>query len=120
MTSTRISVYWPNGWVPDVPKAVTFPELQWLGGAQESCDPAQGSSSSGPSPPIISYSGNYRFEGNDLAAKVHLAWEDRWPRTEELHHYRLDGDKRLIETTHVRYPNAFGSKMVSILVWERE
>jgi hypothetical protein len=76
--------------------------------------------SSDASPPIISYSGNYRVEGNDLAAKVHLAWEDRWPRTEELHHYRLDGDKRLIETTHVRYPNAFGSKMVGILVWERE
>jgi Lipocalin-like domain len=72
------------------------------------------------SPPIISYSGNYHFQGSDLAAKVDLVWDDGWPRTEELHRYRLDGDKRLIETTHVRYPNAFGSKMISILVWERE
>jgi hypothetical protein len=32
----------------------------------------------------------------------------------------LDGDKRLVETTQVRYPNAFGSRMISILVWERE
>ena len=71
-------------------------------------------------PPIISYSGNYQFEGNDLAAKVDLASEDRWPRTEDVHRYRLDGDKRLVETTHVRYPNAFGSRMISILVWERE
>ena len=71
-------------------------------------------------PPIISYSGNYRVEGNDLAAKVDLASEDRWPRTEDVHRYRLDGDKRLVETTHVRYPNAFGSRMISILVWERE
>jgi hypothetical protein len=70
--------------------------------------------------PIISYSGNYRFEGNDLSAKVDLVWEDGWPRTEELHQYRLDGDKRLVETTHVRYPNSFGSSMISILVWERE
>ena len=70
--------------------------------------------------PIISYSGNYRFHGSDLAAKVDLAWDDGWPRTEELHHYRLDGDKRLVETTHVRYPNAFGSRMISILVWEHE
>jgi len=70
--------------------------------------------------PIISYSGNYRVEGNDLAAKVDLAWDNGWPRTEEVHHYRLDGDKRLVETTHVRYPNAFGSRMISILVWERE
>jgi hypothetical protein len=70
--------------------------------------------------PIISYSGNYRFEGNDLAAKVDLVWYDEWPRTDELHHYRLDGDKRLLETTDVRYPNAFGSRMISILVWERE
>jgi Lipocalin-like domain len=70
--------------------------------------------------PIISYSGNYRFEGNVLAAKVDLVWEDRWPRTDELHQYRLDGDKRLVETTQVRYPNAFGSRMISILVWERE
>jgi Lipocalin-like domain len=76
--------------------------------------------SSDASPPIISYSGNYRLEGNDLAAKVDLVWEDGWPRTDELHHYRLDGDKRLVETTHVRYPNAFGSRMISILVWERE
>ena len=72
------------------------------------------------SPPIISYSGNFRFEGNDLTAKVDLVWEDGWPRTDELHHYRLDGDKRLVETTHLRYPNAFGSRMTSILVWERE
>jgi len=70
--------------------------------------------------PIISYSGNYRFQGSDLAAKVDLVWDDGWPRTEELHHYRLDGDKQLVETTHVRYPNAFGSRMISILVWERE
>jgi hypothetical protein len=72
------------------------------------------------SPPIISYSGNYRVEGHDLAAKVDLVWEDGWPRTDELRHYLLDGDKRLVETTRVRYPNAFGSRMISILVWERE
>jgi len=72
------------------------------------------------SAPIISYSGNYRVEGNDLTANVDLVWDDGWPHTEELHHYRLDGDKRLIETTQVRYPNAFGSRMISILVWERE
>jgi hypothetical protein len=71
-------------------------------------------------PPIISYSGNYRVEGSDLAAKIDLAWEDGWPRTDELHHYRSDGDKRLVETTQLRYPNTFGSRMISILVWERE
>jgi hypothetical protein len=42
MTSTRISVYWPNGWAADFQRAVTFPELQWLSGAQESCDSAKG------------------------------------------------------------------------------
>jgi hypothetical protein len=70
--------------------------------------------------PIISYSGNYRVEGADLAAMVDLGWDDGWPRTEGLHHYRLESDKRLAETTRVRYPNAFGSSMISILVWERE
>jgi hypothetical protein len=70
--------------------------------------------------PIISYSGNYRVEGNDLTAQVDLVWEDGWPRTDELHHYRLDGDKRLVETTRLRYPSAFGSRMTTILVWERE
>jgi Lipocalin-like domain len=74
----------------------------------------------GSSVPIISYSGNYSVEGNDLAAKVDLIWEDGWPRTEELHRYRLEGHKRLVETTHLRYPNAFGSRMISILIWERE
>ena len=71
-------------------------------------------------PPIISYSGNYRVEGNDLVAKIDLVWEDGWPRSDELHQYRMDGDERLVETTHLRYPNAFGSRMISILVWERE
>src|SRR5262249_56456377 len=71
-------------------------------------------------PPIISYSGKYRVQGRDLAAKVDLVWKDGWPHTDELRHYRLDGDKRLVETTHLRYPNAFGSKMTSILIWERE
>jgi hypothetical protein len=70
--------------------------------------------------PIISYSGNYRLEGNDLAAMIDLAWEDGWPPTDELHHYRLDSDERLVETTNIRYPNAFGSRMMSILVWVRE
>ena len=42
MTSTRISVYWPNGWAPDFPRVATFPELQWLIGAQESCESANG------------------------------------------------------------------------------
>jgi hypothetical protein len=55
--------------------------------------------SSDASRPIISYSGNYRFQESDLAAKVDLVWDDGWPRTEELHHYRLDGNKRLVETT---------------------
>src|SRR6478672_5875429 len=68
------------------------------------------------SPPIISYSGSYRFEGNDLAANVDLVWEDGWPRTDDLHHYNLDGDRRLVETTYLRYPNAFGSRMTSILI----
>jgi hypothetical protein len=70
--------------------------------------------------PIIAYSGNYPLKGNDLAATIDLVWEDGWPRTDELHHYRLDGDKRLVETTQLRYSNAFGSRMTSILVWERD
>jgi hypothetical protein len=81
---------------------------------------ASTSESYNASRPIISYSGNYRLEGNDLAATIDLVWEDGWPRTDELHHYRLDGDKRLVETTHLRSPNAFGSRMISILVWERK
>ena len=36
---------------------------------------------------------HYGVEENDLAAKIDLVWEDGWPRREELHHYRLDGDK---------------------------
>ena len=60
--------------------------------------------------PIISYSGNYRVEENDLAATIDLTWEDGWPRTDELHHYSFDADKRLVETAHLRYPNAFGSR----------
>jgi hypothetical protein len=81
---------------------------------------ASTSESYNASPPIISYSGEYRVQGRDLAAKVDLVWKDGWPHTDELRHYRLDGDKRLVETTHLRYPNAFGSKMTSILIWERE
>jgi hypothetical protein len=70
--------------------------------------------------PMIAYSGNYRFEGSDFAARVDLVWDEGWPRTEELRHYRLYGDKRLVETARLRYPNAFGSGVVGILVWERE
>jgi hypothetical protein len=47
------------------------------------------SGSSDASRPIISYSGNYRFQGSNLAAKVDLVWEHGWPRTDELHHYRF-------------------------------
>src|SRR5262245_14620584 len=40
-TNFRVLAEWLG---PDVPRAMTLPELQWLSGAQESCESAKGTS----------------------------------------------------------------------------
>ena len=69
--------------------------------------------------PMIAYSGTYHPDGSEFSAKVDMLWEDGGPHTSEMHRYRLLGEKQLVETVHLRYPNAFGSELVGIVIWER-
>jgi hypothetical protein len=53
-------------------------------------------------------------------AQVDFAWDEESPRAEQVRFYRLDGDRHLIETFPIRYPNAFGSMMIGVRIWDRE
>ena len=69
---------------------------------------------------IIAYSGSYRPEWDKFTTTVDLVWHEAWPLTEHVRHYQLASNKRLIEIAPNRYPDAFGSMIVSVLLWERE
>jgi hypothetical protein len=73
----------------------------------------------GASQPTIAYSGIYCRDGTEFSAEVGILWEDGWPRTNELRRYRLRGEKQLVETVRFHYPNAFGSELVGVAIWER-
>ena len=69
---------------------------------------------------MFSYSGKYRVEGDMFITTVDVSWNEAWNGTEQKRHYRLEGDKLLVDTTRqpsVLYP---GKTTVGRLVWERE
>jgi hypothetical protein len=45
---------------------------------------------------MLSYSGKYRGEGNDLITVVDVSWNEEWNGTEQRRHFRIEGDKLII------------------------
>jgi hypothetical protein len=47
---------------------------------------------------MLAYSGKYRIEGDDFITTVDVSWNEIWNGTEQRRHYRIEGDRLLIES----------------------
>jgi len=67
---------------------------------------------------LYAYSGKYRLEGSDkFITKVEVAWNEAWVGTDQVRHYKVDGDKLNVVTPNVVIG---GRTVTAILSWERE
>ena len=69
---------------------------------------------------MLAYSGKYRTEGNEIIIKVDIAWDESWIGTDQVRHYRIEGNRLHIEAAPQPYANFGGKVMRGILIWERD
>jgi hypothetical protein len=73
-----------------------------------------------PQDPLLSYSGRYRLEGDQLITSVDVAWLPAWVGTEQARGFVVDGDQLTLftgEQTHPQHPGRTGR---GLLKWVRE
>ena len=68
---------------------------------------------------MLAYSGKYRANENKIVIKVDIAWDESWNRTEQVRHYKIEGDELHIEAAPQAYANFGGKVMRGILIWTR-
>ena len=69
---------------------------------------------------MVAYSGHYRVEGDHFITTVDIAWNESWVGTEQVRHYRIEGDKLYVET-EPQPAAGFGNRVTRfVLAWERE
>ena len=67
------------------------------------------------------YSGQYRLQGADtFVTKVDTAWHPAWVGSEQVRHFKLDGNTLSIISPPQDYPKFPGQRVRGIAVWERE
>jgi hypothetical protein len=69
---------------------------------------------------MLSYSGRYHVEGDKIAIKVDITWDESWNGTEQVRFYRIESDRLHIEAAPQAYANFGGKVMRGILIWARE
>jgi len=47
---------------------------------------------------MLAYSGKYRIEDDEFITTVDVSWNEIWNGTEQRRHYRIEGDRLLIES----------------------
>lgn len=69
---------------------------------------------------LVAYSGTYHVADATFTTKVDVAWNEAWVGTDQLRHYRIEGNTLYIETDP-RPVSEFGNRTVRFLLsWERE
>jgi fermentation-respiration switch protein FrsA (DUF1100 family) len=67
------------------------------------------------------YSGQYRLRGADtFVTKVDTSWHPAWVGSEQVRHFKLEGDTLSVMTPPQDYPKFPGQRVRGIAVWERE
>lgn len=67
------------------------------------------------------YSGQYRLQGADtFVTKVDTSWHPAWLGTEQVRHFKLDGNTLSIISPPQDYPKFPGQRVRGIAIWERE
>ena len=69
---------------------------------------------------MVGYSGHYRVDGDRFVTTVDMAWNESWVGTEQVRHYRIDGDTLHIET-EPQPAAGFGNRVTRyVLAWQRD
>ena len=69
---------------------------------------------------MLAYSGKYRIEGNDFITSVDVSWNEVWNGTQQRRHYRIDGERLVIESEpapSILFP---GKTDFRRIVWQRD
>jgi hypothetical protein len=69
---------------------------------------------------IIAYSGTYHVEGTTFTTTVDIAWNEGWVGTDQVRHYRIEGNTLYIETLPAPNVDHGGRTMRFLLSWQRE
>jgi hypothetical protein len=69
---------------------------------------------------MISYSGRYRVDGDNVITKVEVAWNEAWVGSEQVRFVRFEDDKLHIESPPMPHPNVGGKIVRVIVTWERD
>jgi len=69
---------------------------------------------------MLAYTGTYRVEGSDFITTVDVSWNELWNGTEQRRHFRIEGDRLLIETEPAPSIVFPGKTDFRRLVWKRE
>ena len=54
---------------------------------------------------VIAYAGTYRLEADCWITHVNVAWNPDWIGTEQMRHYRIEGDQLNVQTPWRVMPN---------------
>jgi hypothetical protein len=69
---------------------------------------------------MVAYTGKYRIEGNDLITSVDVSWNEEWNGTEQLRHFKIDGNQLIFTTSPAPSPIYPGKTYYAKAVFERE
>lgn len=69
---------------------------------------------------MLAYTGKLTLDGGRFTVKVDLAWNRDWVGTEQVRFWRIEGNRLLITSAPFPNPNARGSMVVGMLIWEKE
>jgi Lipocalin-like domain len=69
---------------------------------------------------MVAYTGKYRIEGNDLITSVDVSWNEEWNGTEQLRHFKIEGDQLIFTTSPAPSPIYPGKTYYAKAVFERE
>ena len=68
---------------------------------------------------MLAYTGRYRIEGHDFITTVEVSWNEEWNGTEQRRHFRIEGNKLLIESAPAPSIVFPGRRDFRRIVWER-
>jgi len=69
---------------------------------------------------MLAYSGHYRVDGDKIVIDVDISWDESWLGSRQVRLFKLDGDRLHIEAWPQPYANFGGRVMRGILVWQHD
>ncbi len=67
---------------------------------------------------MFAYAGTYTVEGDKVAHRMDISWNEAWTGTEQVRFFKLDGNTLTITTPPFKRPQD-GRKVRSVLIWEK-